>query len=34
MQALLHHVEKCMRHEDAVKKDMLAQLARTWEEWH
>ena len=33
-QALLQHVDQCMRHEDVVKKSMLAQLARTLTEWH
>jgi len=33
-QALLQHVDQCVRHEDVVKRDMLAQLARTWTEWH
>ena len=33
-QALLQHVDQCMRHEDVVKKIMLAQLARTLAEWH
>ena len=28
-QALLQHVDQCMRHEDVVKKIMPAQLART-----
>ena len=32
--ALLQHVDQCMRHEDVVKKIMLAQLARTLTEWH
>jgi len=32
-QALLRHVDQCMRHEDVVKKIMLAQLARTLTEW-
>ena len=35
MQALLQHVDQCMRHEDVVQKNMLAaQLARTLTEWH
>ena len=35
MQALLQHVDQCMRHEDVVLKTiMLAQLARTLTEWH
>ena len=33
-QALLEHVDECMRYEDVVKKKILAQLARTLEEWH
>jgi len=33
-QALLQHVDQCMRHEDIVKNTMLAQLARTLTEWH
>ena len=33
MQALLQHVDLCTRHEKIVKI-MLAQLARTLEEWH
>jgi len=33
-QALLQHVDQCMRHEDVIKKIMLAQLARTLTEWH
>jgi len=33
-QALLQHVDQCMRHEDVVKKLMLAQLAHTLTEWH
>jgi len=33
-QALLQHVDQCMRHEDVVQKNMLAQLARTLTEWH
>jgi len=33
-QALLQHVDQCMRHEDAVTKITLAQLARTLTEWH
>jgi len=32
--ALLQHVDQCMRHEDVAKTIMLAQLARTLEEWH
>jgi len=32
-QALLQHVDQCMRYEDVVTKDMLAQLACTLEEW-
>jgi len=28
-QALLQHVDQCMRHEDVVKKNMLVQLAHT-----
>jgi len=33
-QALLQHVDQCIRHEDVIKKNMLAQLARTFIEWH
>jgi len=33
-QALLQHVDQCMLHEDVVNAIMLAQLARTLEEWH
>jgi len=33
-QALLQHVDQCLRHEDIVKQIMLAQLARTLTEWH
>jgi len=34
-QALLQHVDQCMRHEDVVKKKFtLAQLTRTLTEWH
>jgi len=33
-QALLQHVDQCMRREDVVKKIMLAQLARALIEWH
>jgi len=33
-QALLQHVDQCMRHEDVIKKNMLAQLARTLTECH
>jgi len=33
-QALPQHVDLCMRHEDVVKKNILAQLARTLTEWH
>jgi len=33
-QALLQHVDQCVRHEDVVKTIMLAQLARTLKEWH
>jgi len=33
-QALLQHVDQCMRHEDVVKKNILAQSARTLTEWH
>ena len=28
-QALLQHIDQCMRHEDAVQNIMLAQLAHT-----
>ena len=34
VQALLQHADQCMRHEDVSKKIMLAQLARTLDEWH
>jgi len=33
-QALLQHVDQCTRHENVVKKIILAQLARTLTEWH
>ena len=33
-QALLQHVDQCMRHEDIVIRFMLAQFARTLTEWH
>jgi len=33
-QALLQHVDQCMRHEDIVKQIMLAQLARTLTGWY
>jgi len=33
-QALLQHVDQCMRHEDVIKKIVLAKLARTLTEWH
>jgi len=33
-QALLQHVDQCMRHEDVVKTTMLAQLALTLTDWH
>jgi len=33
-QALLQHVDRCMRHEDVVKQIILAQLASTLDEWH
>ena len=33
-QALQQHVDQCMRREDVVKMNMLAQLARTLEKWH
>ena len=33
IQALLQHVDQCMRHEDVVKKIMIAQLVHTLTEW-
>ena len=33
-QALLQHVDQCMRHEDVMKQIMLARLARILVEWH
>jgi len=33
-QALLQHVDQCMRHENVVITIMLVQLARTLTEWH
>ena len=32
-QELLLHAERCMRHEDVVKKILLAGLNCTWDEW-
>ena len=32
-QELLLHAERCMRHEDVVKKILLAGLNRTLDEW-
>ena len=32
-QELLLHAERCMRHEDVSKKNMLAGLNRTLDEW-
>jgi len=34
MQALLQHVDQCMRYEDVVNKIMPVHLARTLREWH